>query len=66
MSVHHAVPHLFRFGDLDDEPARSAAELRLEADLERERERDFDDDEMYGEEEGTRVLYQLAFFDDRD
>jgi len=57
MSVHFALPHLFQFGDPHDEgPAHLGEEpYGLEP--------DYDAPELYGEEEGIRVLYQQAFLE---
>ena len=65
MSAHYAVPHLFRCADDEgEEPAPSspepnAAKRHFDAEV-MPRDRP-NDRELYGEEEGTRVLYQLAF-----
>lgn len=55
MSVHYAMPHLFQSADLEELDAASAAELEYGA------EPDYDHPELYGEEEGVRVLYQQDF-----
>lgn len=57
MSVHLGLTHLFQFEDPSDEIAT------LEADLEYGGEPDYDNPELYGEEEGVRVLYQQAFLE---
>jgi hypothetical protein len=54
MSLHYAVPHLFRFGD--NRPAAPVAVVSTEVEP--------DERELYGEEEGIRVLYQRAFLED--
>jgi hypothetical protein len=57
MSVHLGLPHLFQFGDASDEIATH------DADLEYGLEPDYDNPELYGEEEGVRVLYQQALLE---
>jgi hypothetical protein len=57
MSVHYGLPHLFQFGDLNDEISTREAELEYGL------EPDYDNPDLYGEEEGVRVLYQQAFLD---
>jgi hypothetical protein len=57
MSVHRGLPHLFQFGDPSDEMATYDADLDCGA------EPDYDNPELYGEEEGVRVLYQQAFLE---
>lgn len=55
MSIQFALPHLFQFGA----PAvEDHAELDTEATV-----ASLDDNELYGEEEGIRVLYQQSFFE---
>jgi hypothetical protein len=67
MSHHYGLPHLFQFGELEQHTATTAAELNA-AELEHEAELQRDgyvDRELYGEEEGIRVLYQLSFLEER-
>jgi len=57
MSVHFALPHLFRFGDPgDDRPIYEGEEPYG-------MEPDYDAPELYGEEEGVRALYQQALLE---
>jgi hypothetical protein len=66
MSIQYGLPHLFQFGDLERHTATTAAELNAaEREHEAELTRDgYVDRELYGEEEGIRVLYQLSFLDE--